>query len=166
MVELQRLSIMLVVELFHCSNPDENNEIFPLAMENKDGYPIEVFLLPKSSFQLISSFTMCRQVIESLFHNCGHIERTEVQSINPECTAEIIDVLYHEEKFCQLCIWGRFEPECRYTTSLSLRCGARQERVKQPFSKISIIGIPWARMIFGSGETNLWNDLMCGRKGC
>jgi hypothetical protein len=73
---------------------------------------------------------MCRQVIESLFHNCGHIERVEIPSINLECFKETNVVLYHGEEFCRRCIWGRFGPEYRAPTTLSLRGRYRQGRVK------------------------------------
>lgn len=73
---------------------------------------------------------MCHLVTERFFHNCGHIDLTEVHTINPECSEELSIVEYYGNRFCPRCIWGKFEPESRYSTTLSLRCNDRQGKVR------------------------------------
>jgi hypothetical protein len=73
---------------------------------------------------------MCRRITELFFHNYGHVERTGISIINPECFEETHIVLYDGGRFCSLCIWGRFEPEYRFSAAFSVPCRGRQGRVQ------------------------------------
>jgi len=113
---------------------------------------------------------MCYQVTEHLFHNYGHIQRTKTLTSNPECFQEIHDVVYHGDKYCALCIWGRFEPECYFSNVLSVRCNGHQGKLKTITQHNADRWIAttkddlWARRKQLVGRYNLWQGEILGDK--
>ncbi|KAH8776946.1 hypothetical protein BGZ57DRAFT_953182 [Hyaloscypha finlandica] len=71
---------------------------------------------------------MCRRVTERFFHNCGHVERTEISTINPECIEETHIVLYDGGKFALFAFGADSSPSTGFPRNVPRR--GRQGRVQ------------------------------------
>ena len=98
-------------------------------MDKKDYCPGLSPRIPSSLLRVNLLLKMCRQIVEFLFYNCGHVVRTEVQSINLECSQVVEVMQYYDDRFCQRCIWGIFEPQESLSKTLSLPCNGQKRRV-------------------------------------
>ncbi|PMD54282.1 uncharacterized protein K444DRAFT_667870 [Hyaloscypha bicolor E] len=120
----------LVCSFVHCSKSGGDTQGNPSSWTTKNIVLSRSQFYQNFPFSNNSSFKMCRRVTERFFHNCGHVERTEISSINPECFEVTHIILYDDGKFCSPCIWGRFEPEYRFSTAFSDPCDGREGRVQ------------------------------------
>jgi hypothetical protein len=73
---------------------------------------------------------MCRRVTERFFHNCGHVERTEISTINPECIEETHIVLYDGGKFALFAFGADSSPSTGFPRPSMFHAGAVKDECR------------------------------------